>query len=257
LIREAMSWLAELKASAMEPIRILDREDRKIFMARDGNLTEIPIPAGPARHEVYTLNDFATAVDRWSGRKSVVFHNESGVVLVVDDTCRRSVVSMPLRTTAVWERVLKLKEEHFDQRGFLKLLRFDLSSIIPPSLVTAIQKIEVVTSGGQRSEVSPGRERGTREFAADLANSGEIPERVTCSLPVYLIPGLDCAVPITFGLDYTLPPGPVSFVFRPLPDEIERTQQQLQSVLHGLLCELLQGESPDDDLIPVMYGIPH
>lgn len=254
-----MSWLAELKATALEPIRILDREDLKIFLGRDGNMTEIPIPAAPATHEVFTLDDFACAVDRWSGQKSVVFHNESGAVFVVDHSCRRSTVTLPLRTTAVWTRILRLPEEHFDQRGFLKLLRFDLASIIPASLVSAIQKIEVVTSGGQRSEMSPGRERGTREFAADLRSSGEIPEHETCLVPVYLIPELHDPVPITFALDYTLPPGPVSFAFRPLPDQIEKTIQQLQVELHRLLVALLHGETAEEDgaVISVLYGCPH
>lgn len=258
MIREAMNWLVELKAAALEPIRILDREDKKIFLSRDGQLTEVPIPAAPAKHEVFTLADFATAVDRWSSRKSVVFHNEQGAVLVVDEACRRSVVTLPLRTTAVWDRILALEDQAFDQRGFLRLLRFDLASIIPPSLVTAIQKIEVVTSGSQRSEVSPGRERGTREFAADLQASGEIPERVVCELPVYLLRGLDYKVPVTFGLDYTLPPGPVNFVFRPLPDEIERTCQQLQGEFHRLLLDGINSAVEDADAPPpVLYGCPH
>jgi hypothetical protein len=152
---------------------------------------------------------------------------------------------------------LELEKQAFDQRNFLRLLRYDLASIIPSSLVSAIQKIEVVTSGSQRSEVSPGRERGTREFAADLQASGEIPERVTCELPVYLIHGLDFKVPITFGLDYTLPPGPVHFNFRPLPDEIEKTTQQLQGEFHRLLLETVSAESAEDDpdpVVPVMYG---
>jgi hypothetical protein len=35
--------------------------------------------------------------------------------------------------------------------------------------------------------------------------------------------------------DAMLPPGPVSFIFRPLPDVVERTLQHLQAVLHGML----------------------
>lgn len=246
-----MTFLADLKTAALEPIKILDREERKIFLSRLGNLTEIAIPAGPAKHEVFTLSDFAASVERWSGTKSVVFHNEACAVLVIDETCRRNLVTMPLRTTAVWERILQLKEQCFDQRGFLRLLRFDLASIIPGSLVTAISKIEIVTSGGQRTEVSPGRERGTREFAADLQNSGEIPERVICQVPVYLINGLNYAVPITFGLDYTLPPAPVNFVFRPLPDQLELAIQQLQGALHQMLVDVIGSE------MPVLYGCPH
>jgi hypothetical protein len=250
-----MELLGQWKAKTLEPIVVLDREDRKMFVSRDTlNAIEHVLPPTPARHTVYTLDDFVTSAERWASKSSVVFHNEQGAVLVLDDHNRRESVTMPLSTTAVWEKVLALREQVFDQRGFLRLLRYDLASIVPGSLVTAIQKIEVVTSSQQRSEINPGRERGTREFAADLASSGEIPERVTCSLPVYLLPGLDQQVPITFALEYTLPPGPVSFIFRPLPDEVERTLQQLQGELHRMLVDAL--DNRDDKLtIPVLYGV--
>ena len=255
MISQALELLGSWKTKSLDPIVVANRDDLTILVSRDGlEAHEHRIPAKPARHVVYTLEDLATAAARWGGERSVVFHNEQGAVLVLDDEDRRAVVSMPLTTSMVWDRVLAAREQTFDQRQFLRLLRFDLASIVPPSLVSAIQKIEVVTSGGQRSEINPGRERGTREFAADLANSGEIPERVTCSLPVYLLPGLNQLVPITFGLEYTLPPGPVSFIFRPLPDEIERTLQQMQGVLHGLLVDAIS-ELEDGLTIPIMYGV--
>ena len=82
--------------------------------------------------------------------------------------------------------------------------------------------------------------------------SGEIPERVTCEVPVYRLPGVDYRVPITFSLDYTLPPGPVTFRFCPLPDETEKVIDSLQAELHRLLVDALDGEEVKG--IDVLYG---
>jgi hypothetical protein len=252
LIREALQWLGDLKAEALKPMKLVDRPDRKLFLARDGKTLDVLVPAEPRAHQVNTIGDFATAAKRWRTARSVVFHNESAVWFCVDDADRRDVVMLPLRHTDVFSKVVDLEQHAFDQRTFLRLLRHDLAGVIPPTLVAAIQRIEVVTSGNQRSEITPGRERGTREFAADLAASGEIPERVTCEVPVYRLPGVDYRVPIMFSLDYTLPPGPVTFRFCPLPDEIEKVIDSLQGELHRLLVEALEV----DELlqIDVLYG---
>jgi hypothetical protein len=251
LIREALQYLGDLRAAALEPIKLLDRADKKCFLMRDGTAVEVEIPPMPRAHRVNTIGDFAVAVQRWRKERSVVFHNEDGAVFLVDDASRLDTVLLPLPITEVWQQILELDKQTYDQRSFLRLLRHDLAGVIPPTLVSAIQKIEVVTSGNQRSEIQPGRERGTREFAADLAASGSIPEQVTCEVPVYRLPGLDYPVPIRFSLEYTLPPGPVTFLFRPLPDEAERCLLGLQSELHRMLVEAF-AEQPID----VLYGSP-
>jgi hypothetical protein len=259
MLAEALSWLAKQTSSAQEPITLIKRDDVVMMVNRDlkGERT-FSLPVGPRNHTVATLQDFVTACGRWGGARSVVLHSLKGVLLLIDDSDRRDRVFLPLETTEVFDLVLTMAAERYDQRTFVGLLRRDLCKVIPSYLVTAIAKIEVVTNSQQRTEVNPGRERGTREFAADLAMSGEIPERVKCYIPVYRLDGLNQPMEIEFSLDYTLPPMPVSFSFRTLPDEIENVQALLQGTLHQLLETLLGDElgGREDVKIDVLYGDP-
>lgn len=252
MIREALQWLGDLRTAALEPIKLGDRADKKVFLGRDGRVIEVAMPADRRFHRVNTIDDFAAAVKRWLTPTSVVFHSDTGAVFLVDDADRRDAVSLPLVTTDVWDRVLLLSDQQFDQRSFLKLLRHDLRAAIPPTLIPAIQKIEVVTNANQRSEVQPGRERGTREFAADLASSGEIPEQVTLRVSVYRLAGLDFALPVTCSLDYTLPPGPVTFSLRPLPDQIDGVLLTLQGEFHRLLVAAMNFD--EEQAVDVLFG---
>lgn len=237
--KESLQWLSEQTAKSLDPIKLLERKDRVVLYNRASDTVgTVELPAEPRRHLVRTVEDFAVACFRWRSDHNVIFHAEKEVVCLLD-VQRRERIVLPLEFTHTYCVVAKLEKEQFDQRGFLRLLRFDLADVIPANLVTAIQKIEVVTSGNQRSEITPGRERGTREFAADLTASGEIPDRVVCVVPVYQTPGLDVPVQIKFALEYTLPPQPVTFRFAPVGDELARVLRVQQGVLRALLEEAI------------------
>ena len=253
MIREALQWLAELKAASIQPTTLLQRQDRVILWTHDGVLHDHQLPDVPRNHTVHTIDDFVRACRRWRTEDSVIFHGENAAVFVLDDADCRAKLTLPLPWSDLFLRVLELRQaQPLDQRDFLRTLRHDLAGACSPALVAAIQKIEVVSSGNQRTEINPGRERGTMEFAADLASSGEIPELVTLSVPVYSIQGLDSPCPIRCSLDYTLPPRPVQFVLRPRPDETMRAVDSAQSVLHGLLQSAFDGE--EEEGIDVFFG---
>lgn len=262
MILEALRWLESNVTAAGMPLKIHEREDRVIYLYRDGKQVTVPIDPPRRSHQVETIDDFVVAVRRWAerdenGNGAVVFHNHRGVMLICNDGDRRDVVTLPLQLTEVADVFVQLDkatDKAFDQRTFLKLLRRDLRRVIPESLITAISTVEIVSSGQGRTEINPGRERGTREFAADLA-SEKIPDLVECRVPLYRVPGMDDPYPITCSLDYTLPPRPVEFSFRPLADEMETVFRAAQQQLHGLLCEALQGEGTVVE-VDVLYGKP-
>lgn len=261
LTEKSLQWLADQTGRSLDPIKLLDRKDKVVLYNRAaGTVGTVELPSDPRRYRVLTIEDFAAACYRWRGDHGVVFHADQEVVYLLDDTDRRERVVLPLEYTATFAIVAQLQDKQFDQRGFLRLLRFDLADVIPPNLVSAIQKIEVVTSGNQRSEITPGRERGTREFAADLTASGEIPDRVECVVPVYQTPGLDVPVQIKFALEYTLPPQPVTFRFAPVGDELQRVLRAQQGVLRALLEAAIDGAFDGDEsqsLQPtILFGVP-
>lgn len=256
MIREALQWMEGLVVGAQTPIEIAKRDGRITYLFRDGREVKVDYDPPNRRHKVETLEDFAKACSRWRTEKSVVFHNLGSVVLLIDDEERRSTVTLKLQVTEVAKVLQKLDESEsaMAQRTFLRLLRRDLRYVVPASLITAISNIEVISNSQSKSEINPGRERGTREFAADLA-SEKIPDLVTCQVPLYQLPGLERPFPVQCSLDYTLPPHPVEFAFRPLADELDNAFRAAQQLLQGMLIEELNEWDNTKDL-DVLYGEP-
>jgi hypothetical protein len=238
LLREFFQAICELKAASLSPTKIMQRQDKHLYLQPDGISVEVDIPPPPMANKVRTIADMLTAVERFGTSRSIVFHGQKSVILQLDEYCPWGTVTLPLRLSEFWRLVDSLGESNgMDQRSFLRMLRHGLRPCVPAALISAISKMEIITSGNQRSEVNPGRERGTREFAADLADSGEIPDEVTLNVPVYSDQGLNTPVPIRCSLEYSLPPQPVLFHLRPLPDELERGMMLVQGILHSLLVD--------------------
>jgi hypothetical protein len=237
MLREALQFLTNQALEAEKPHAIDVPDARVRRFAKGGNLLEIPIRPTPRDHKVYTLADFVFAANNY-GASGVVWVGERNITLIVDDADRLDKITLPMVFSDVWA-ILNNLPDFMTQRDFVRLLRHDLRGCIPDTLLPAVSKIEVATSSGQRNEVNPGRERGSREFAAELVAAGEIPEVVTVMVSPYMTPGLVLPCPIKCGLDYTMPPAAVQFSFRPLPDETKAAiQYTLADVYQHLRDEL-------------------
>lgn len=246
MLKEIADWLWQ-KADEGQQARplVIDDAKNRHFLFGDRHFT-VPMPPPVRKHIITTLADLLIAVDEY-GASGSLWHDESRIVLVTEDADRREFVTMPLVLSQHW-KIVKSLGEYLTQQSFLKLLRHDLAGVVPESLRPAISRIEVATSSGQKNEVNPGRERGSREFACDLANSSEIPEFFNASLSVYANAGLRQTRSIKLSLDYTLPPKEITFSVRPLPDELEIAMQDAQAELHELLEKSVK--------IPVFCGTP-
>jgi hypothetical protein len=256
MIKEALQFLCDLKRESLQLVRVVDHKDQVVFVNNSGDQTVVRIPPEPRSHRVMSIGDLVAAVRRWDTGHAVVWHSNDWITAVLNDNLdRRDMVRLYLQLSDAFVRVRKLAEENFDQRNFLRLLRHDLRGMIQPGLATAIAKLEVITSGKQASDVNPGRERGTREFYADMQNSGEIPDEITLSVKIYNVPGIDSVWQIRCSLEYTLPPSPVTFALRPLPDEINNALLNAQGELHELLCGVLAA-GDEGDKVTVLFGEP-
>lgn len=248
MLRDLFEAICQKQVQANTPVEIKCND---VFVKRflfNGEVLTVPISPHTRDHRVDNINDLITAVKLYDqGRKAgSLWHNPTGLVYLIDDADRRERIWMPLITSEHWDIVKGLSERRLGQADFVRILRHELHGCVPDTLLPAISKIEVATSSGQRNEINPGRERGTREFAVDLANSGEIPEHFYCQLSVYSNVGLRTNRQIKMGLDYTLPPAQVTFRVAPLPDELEIAEQDAQAELHALLVDAVD--------IPVFGG---
>jgi hypothetical protein len=246
MLKDFLELIWNKADAAVRPkeLEIADPRNKHFLMGE--NHFTVEVPPAPRRHVITTLPDLLDAVKAY-GDQGTLWHNDRQITLVIDDDDRRETVTMPLVLSQHWLIVSKLGE-YLTQQSFLKLLRTDLAGVVPDSLRPAISRIEVATSSGQKNEINPGRERGSREFACDLANSSEIPETFQATLSVYANAGLRQTRSVKLSLDYTLPPKEITFSVRALPDELEIAMQNAQAELHELLVQAVK--------IPVFCGTP-
>lgn len=240
---EAVCCRAE---AATAPKKIDNGDARALHFFVRGERVAVEIPPPDRNHQVHTLEGLLLAVERY-GTDGALWHDQERITLVTNDCDRRERVTLRLTISEHW-RIISALGTPLTQRDFVRLLRHDLRGCVPDTLLPAIAKIEVASSSGQRNEINPGRERGTREFAVELATSGEIPEQFTALATVYSNEGLRQVRPVICSLDYSLPPAQVAFVVKPLPDQIELSMQEAQRDLHQYLTDKVE--------IPVFCGTP-
>ena len=248
MLKELFDAICAKQAEVKTPTKldIADPFAKHFFV--NGQVLCVAVPPTARNHTVSTLNDLIAAVKEYGSRgEGSVWHHEEAVIFILNDSDRRERITLPLVFSEHWVILQKIPSA-ITQRDFVRLLRHDLAGCLPDTLLPAISKIEVATSAGQRNEINPGRERGSREFAVDLANSGEIPEQFFATLSVYATAGLRQPRRIKMSLDYTLPPAQVTFQVAAMPDELEVAMQDAQAELHKLLCEAIE--------IPVFHGNP-
>lgn len=246
MLKELFEAVCGRAEAAALPKQINNGDVRAMHFFARGECVDVEIPPPNRNHKVRTLEGLLLAVERY-GTDGALWHDQGSITLVTNDCDRREFVTMPLTLSEHWKIVSALGTP-LTQRDFVRLLRHDLRGCVPDTLLPAVAKIEVATSSGQRNEINPGRERGSREFAVELATSGEIPEHFTAMVNVYANEGLRQLRPIICSLDYSLPPAQVAFVVKPLPDQLELALQDAQRELHEYLTEKVE--------IPVFCGTP-
>jgi hypothetical protein len=215
----------------------------------DGEWRHVDVGPGVFRHVVHSLEALAMALAARSDSAShpIIFHSMNEVLAFPDVNDMRDSIRLPLIFSELWKEVTNLGHAPISQEDFVRLIKMRLRNCVPATLRDHVSKIEVTTSIGVKSELSPGREKGSREFASE--GSKDIPEQFSCNIPVYANPGLTDTFPMLMAMDVSLRSNPVTFTVRPSPDEIAKGIQFLQ----GFLSERLRKLCPEATIV---YGSP-
>lgn len=246
MLADFVQKLSDLAVQAAQP-RLVDYGDPRIKLLIDGSgCQSLVVPPHIRDHSIADLNSLVTAVTDF-GAESTVFHDHNYIVALLDGDDRRDAVRMPLLKSQLFGTVNALTGKVFDQRQFVEFLRHDFYDVLGASLLPQVRKIEVATSSRKDREINPGRERGTQEFAAELADADKLPEVVTVPMPVYVAKPLLTTYPIRLSLNFNV--STLTFVLKPLPDELVRMIDAAQQDIHEFLCN----ELPD---ATVLYGSP-
>lgn len=257
MIADALRVLQEtaVKASGATVLRI-PGDERRAYVVNDDGTHEIVLPPPLRKHTVHTLEDLVAAALKW-GRQGAIWHSEDAVVLIVEDDDRRDRVTLPLRHHPQFESLRELEKEHMlNQRAIVRLFRHELAGCVPEWILPKLRAIEAQGGTAAKQEIQHGRERGMREYQAELIGAKDIPEVITASVPVYDLPELE-REKVDLSLDITLPPANLEFLLIPLPNDLHEAEQNAQKQIGRKLVELLavDGET-EQGVPPVFFGTP-
>jgi hypothetical protein len=254
MIKEALAWLeANVKqAQNVQPIITSDYTTDRFSIA--GEVHEFDVPPPARAHAFNDLDDLLAFVDGYPLSESdepavVIWFSAGRIVAVLDnESYRRNTAHMNIEPTDEWTTVENLKE-WLDQKAFIRLLRFDLGSVLPPSaLLDKVRKIRfengVVTSQVTQKD----RESMGREITSRLTAETELPEEILVSLQPAVIPGLEAR---EYVIRLVLEVDSARGMFRllPAPGELERAERQWVRHLGRHMRETLPN-------IPVYNGRP-
>jgi|GEM_PF-3175807 len=196
MLAEAIKHIEETAREALG-CEIVDVSDNpRMTWVRIGcGLTKIETPPPPRRHEVHTLNDIiryaqaAAGGDSEESARTVVWHDNQDVWLVLDDEERHDFVRMHLTLSTPYAKLERLNAAYatevtwMDQATFVQLLRCDLGA--PPATVSQFRRLKWSTTHGTQGEVAHGADRMGKELQAQVSGADGLPEDITLAVPVY------------------------------------------------------------------------
>lgn len=246
MITEALKFFTELVQKS-SVVKVLEEQPdhKSLLVAHGGTLHRFDKKPEPRRHTVDTMDDFVEAAERWgasSEKGGVVWitppskgDDGATLTLVADDSDRIDTVTCFIPFSQTWLTLRQLPKS-FTQREFIALLRNRLLNAVADTLLPKVRRIEALSSGRASSEVSQGRERGVKEFQAELSNATDIPEYLPIQSYVFAHPFRSAAPAIVkCSMDVTLPPAEVVFRLDPLPEEIQSAELGAVAELAGIL----------------------
>jgi len=260
MIREALEFIADLKAASISP-RPIDTgsSENLVFLvpSSDGDLDEHRIARAipPRRHEVGDLATIVKLANRFADKDEdnsspVVWINENMISLVIDDNEHRvNTATLVLEYADVFRCLQKLvgyPGVWTEQKAFIRLLRVDLAGTLPPGiLLDRVRKLKFEAGQVTTQIATKDRESLGRQIHAAVSGEGEIPEEVTIEAPVFR--GFDRRS-IICSVDIDPARGLLQIV--PLPDELDRvtrlTLANIQKTIGAMVPES----------VPVYLGKP-
>ena len=218
----------------------------KYVVAHGGEVTTHDAPNRRA-HECRSLASIQAAIERWC-ESGTVWHNEVGVVVATDDTDRRDTITLPLIKSEQFSALANLTTDGLDHKAFVRLLRHTFANAGVEHVLNLVRKVTFKRASDGTSDVQHGRESLGRAVEEKVTATSDIPETVRVTVPVYETDGADFQHTIDCSLDINMQSE--RFVLMPLPGELAKAMQHVQSEISGELNEVA------GDAVGVFYGSP-
>lgn len=253
LSRDALELIQQTAQEAQRPVVIpeLNSDGRRAYVQQCGRINSFELPPAPRQHVVHDLEDLIAYALRPENPRPVVWHGDSGVVLLVDDADRRDQVVIPLTHSTRFDTLAQLDAapKPMNQQQFVRLLRRQLG--LDPTLVNRFRRLDWKAGTDGRSEIERQNVRVAKSIVAEVQGIDELPEEITVPVPVYAETGMreEYLVQCYVEID----PTNQLFGFGPMPDELQQIVDLAQAAIRKRLEQPLnRAESP----IPIYYGRP-
>ena len=245
MLEPALKWMEGLVKEASN-VRIVPSQDptvERILVA--GEVHEFEIPPAARDHAFDDLDHLLQFVDGYPLSETdepsvVLWYDEKSIVAVLDNDERRlSTATLAIKTTEEWDTVAGLKD-WLDQKEFIRLLRFKLGSVLPPSaLLEKVRKIKFENGVVTNQTSLRDRESMGREITSRLTTDTELPEELLVSVVRSEIAGLEPAPTYTVKLLLEIDSARGAFRLVPAPGELEAVRRQFVATLGRSMREVL------------------
>lgn len=205
------------------------------------------------RDKVQSLTDLVLAYQNF-GEGATIWHHAGGVVIAIDGP-RQRTASYQLDVSPAFKKLTELANSSpLTQKALVTILREELRDRVSSSVLDAVRKVEATFGAKKTGEVIHGKERGTHEFVAELANAAAFPEIVKAQVEVYSGVPIE---PFTIEIltEVKIDPQNLNFVFKPAPGKLDEAIRDA----HSQLGVELRGMLGLDKTVPhksVIWGVP-
>jgi len=248
----AIQKTAREAESNKDAVKILEGPNpRKRLLVVAGKPQEIDVPPAYREHAVYTLQDLVAYADREFERdqehRMVLWHNEEGVALILDDADRRDRVALELAFSAAWEKLQKIADvgtAWLTQREFIRLLKNEFA--VSEGTIVKFRKIDFRVMQSAQAQMERGRESLGKAIEAEAHSGGqELPEEIRVEVPIYVTAGEQERYSVRLLLDYDPQAAKIGLTVE--ADCLDRCCQSHQASIDSRL-----NENAGD--VPVYYG---
>jgi hypothetical protein len=261
MLDAALKYLVELASKSKAPAPIDTGDPHQAAFVIDGKISTYE-KAWPDRdHKVKSLDEIARLATRFDaadtnghgGGSPVVWYDETQITLVMDDWAfRGNKAVLALETSDVFAKLIELRRNTrpYEQKDFIRLLRVDLAGTLEPVvLLNKVRSLKFSTTSDATAVKKAQSESLGKEIRSKVeTDGGDLPEEVVLMAPVFKTFGLRKPIPVRCAVEVF--PSEGTFKLVPMPDEIERAQQEaVQRVAERLAEEL-------PETVPAYFGKP-
>ncbi|MDE2426764.1 MAG: hypothetical protein KGO96_12755 [Elusimicrobia bacterium] len=206
----------------------------------DGTFSRHEAVAGPRAHRLSGLVE-AIAYANIKGNKdaSVVWFDECGVVVVLDDLTRRDIAVAAFTHSPQFARLSQIAEskERFTQAKFRRLLRVEFAGCTPNNLLLDwVSDCEFGSKGNSVGTITKDRSSFGRDIEEQVKSKdrGACPDQIILAMRVFDDPGLQLTRQIVCDVEIHL--SEQQFELTPFPGQLQEAIDAEMANVESLLA---------------------